>query len=67
MIPPLTKESRLSYGKAHRGSQLKDVPASYLLWLYDNCELSVQLKRYIEDNKQSLEAEKRRNNKNLYR
>lgn len=67
MIPPLTKESRLTIGKAHRGSQLKDVPAGYLLWLYDNQELSVQLKRYIEENKESLEAERRRVNKNLYR
>lgn len=67
MIPPLTKESRLHYGKEHRGSQLKNVPASYLLWIYSNCELPVQLKEYIEANKQALEAEKKKVNKMIYK
>jgi hypothetical protein len=32
--PELTDESIMPWGK-YRGRKLKDVPASYLLWLYD--------------------------------
>lgn len=68
MIPPLTKESRLYFGKKHYGSQLKNVPSGYLLWIYKEChKLPLQLKKYIEENKAQLEAEKKKMNKILYR
>jgi len=68
MIPPLTKESRLYYGKAYRGQQIKNVPAGYLLWILENGpNLPVQLKQYIEANKEALLAEKKKVNKMLNR
>lgn len=68
MIPPLTKESKLYFGQKYRGQQLKNVPAGYLLWVLENCHtIPVQLKEYIEANKQALEAEKKKMNKILYK
>lgn len=55
------------FGQKYYGQQLKNVPASYLLWIYENCLLPVQLKKYIEANKQSLIAQKKKMNKILYR
>ena len=31
----MTDESQMKFGK-HKGKMLKDVPASYFLWLWDN-------------------------------
>lgn len=57
------------FGKKYYSQQLKNVPASYLLWIYENCArtLPVQLKQYIEINKVQLQAEKKKMNKILYR
>jgi len=35
---------------AHKGKHLRDVPDSYLLWLYENNKCSIDLKEYIEEN-----------------
>jgi len=47
----------MEFGR-HQGKRLIDVPASYLLFIYDNFKLKPDLKDYIEDNKQGLEQEK---------
>lgn len=47
----------MPFGK-HKGTALANVPASYLLWIYDNLDLRDDLKDYITENYQQLEAEK---------
>jgi len=46
----------------HVGVPLKDVPADYLMWLYEDCDSDWQesypdLEKYIEDNWDALEDE----------
>lgn len=41
--------SIMPFGK-YKGEQLIDVPADYLLWLYENNKANGELKAYIEDN-----------------
>jgi len=45
----LTDESLMPFGK-YQGKPMEDVPADYLMWLYDNEKCSEQVKAYIEDN-----------------
>lgn len=49
----LTDESSMPFGK-YRGKQMADVPADYLLWLYDNCKCSDNVHDYIIDNLEVL-------------
>jgi len=32
---PVTEDTLLAYGRQHRGKALKDIPASYLVWMYE--------------------------------
>jgi uncharacterized protein (DUF3820 family) len=48
--------SIMPYGK-HKGEKMANVPASYLLWLYENDKCSGDIKRYIIENKSDLEKE----------
>ncbi len=52
----LTEESIITFG-AHKGKKLIDVPASYLIWLYENDKCSNELKEYISDNMDALKIE----------
>lgn len=52
-----TDETPMPFGK-YKGLDLEDVPASYLLWLYEEGNLLGELKEYIEDNMQVLEQQK---------
>ena len=47
MNEPLDDESEMPYGQ-HKGELMIDVPAKYLLWLYDNDRCNVPVKAYIE-------------------
>jgi uncharacterized protein (DUF3820 family) len=53
----LDDESPMPWGK-FKGEKMVNVPASYLLWLYDNNRGSAEVKEYIEDNMQALLIEK---------
>lgn len=46
----LTDSSILQFGNKHKGKKLADVPDSYLLWIYENLNLPLDLKQYIESN-----------------
>ncbi len=50
----LTDTSAMPYGK-YKGRRMQDVPADYLLWLYDNEKCSASVARYIEDNRLDIE------------
>jgi len=44
----------------HKGKKLANVPASYLLWLYDTNKAHGKLKEYIIQNMDVLKQEKTR-------
>lgn len=52
----------MPYG-IHKGREMQDVPADYLLWLYAEGKCAGPVKEYIEDNLQVLETEVERNKK----
>ena len=52
----LTDKSKMPYGK-YIGVEMANVPANYLLWLYDNDKCSGSVKEYIEDNIDILKKE----------
>lgn len=51
-----TDDTLMQFGK-YKGEKLIDVPASYLLWLYDNHKCYGELKDYIEENMDVLNNE----------
>lgn len=55
----LDDSSLMPFGK-YKGYKLANVPASYLLWAYENVQLHENLKEYIKKNKDVLEAEVKR-------
>lgn len=46
----------MPYGK-HKGVEMQEVPASYLIWLYENDKCSDSVKEYVEDNLEILKSE----------
>lgn len=49
----------MPFGK-YKGYKLANVPASYLLWAFENLDLKENLKSYIKKNKDALDAEVKR-------
>ena len=58
----LTDESKMPFGK-YAGQKLANVPASYLLWLYNENKCYGELKSYIKENLQVLQTEIKRDAK----
>jgi len=52
----LTDESPMPFGK-HKDKQMIDVPATYLLYLYEEKKYNKEVKEYIEDNMQILKKQ----------
>ena len=52
----MTDESIMSIGK-YKGEKMANVPASYLLWLYENGNIYGELKQYIADNLEVIKSE----------
>lgn len=58
MTREYSDDTPMPFGK-HKGSRLRHVPASYLLWWYEQKGDGFQeLRRYIAKNKHALEVEK---------
>jgi len=57
----LTDKSPMPYGR-HKGVEMANVPASYLMWLYENDKCTDEVRDYIEDNFEVIQIEI--NNKN---
>lgn len=55
-LKKLQDSDLMPYGK-YKGSKMIDVPASYLMYLYDNKMCSDNVKIYIEENKEVIEKE----------
>jgi uncharacterized protein (DUF3820 family) len=62
----LTDQSKIPFGK-HEGEKLANVPARYLLYIFENFKLHDNLKAYIKKNKEVLEAEVKRANQQMRR
>lgn len=58
----LTDECLMPTGK-YKGYKMEDVPAWYLLWLYDQKMCPQNVKDYIDDNRQVLEMQSAESNK----
>lgn len=56
----------MPFGK-HQGEKLANVPARYLLYVFENFTLHDNLKAYIKKNKDVLEAEVKRSNHQMRR
>lgn len=52
----LTDETIMWFGP-HKGNPLEDVPAHYLIWLYDNNKCEKELREYIKENMDVLQHE----------
>jgi uncharacterized protein (DUF3820 family) len=52
----LTDQSIMSFGK-YKGHKLANVPADYLIFIYNEYDLKLDLKQYIKDNLQGLQQE----------
>ena len=52
----MTDESIMPFGK-YKGEKLANIPAEYLLWLYDEGRCYGELRTYIADNMDSIKAE----------
>lgn len=46
----------MPYGK-HKGVEMQDVPATYLMWMYDNKKLDRAVSAYVEENMDVLQKE----------
>lgn len=64
--PPQPKEdpnelkdtSIMQWGNDHKGKPMSKVPSKYLLWYYENVRyIDPRLKKYIEDNLDSIKQE----------
>ena len=65
---PLTDQDKMPFG-AHKGKLIADVPASYLLWFYDQSwRMEFQeLLMYVEKWKDSLAQEAKRDSEEYFR
>lgn len=52
----MTDESLMPWG-IHEGKQMVDVPADYLLFLYENSKVHGEVKRYIHENLETIKME----------
>jgi uncharacterized protein (DUF3820 family) len=55
------KDSDLMPWGKYQGKQMIDVPADYLLWLYENNKCSGSVKSYIIENLDVIKEEIKRN------
>lgn len=52
----MTDESIMPFGK-HKGEKMANVPAPYLMWLYENNKCTKDVKQYIMNNMEVLKRE----------
>jgi len=56
----LTDKSSMPFGK-HKGTMMANVPPDYLIWLNSMSGLNPEVKEYISENMEVLEAEVKKN------
>lgn len=55
-------DSLMPFGK-YKGEKMANIPADYLLWLYENGKCYGEVKEYIKDNWEVLQTEIKRSQK----
>lgn len=55
----LHDDSPMPFGK-YKGDKMANVPASYLMWLYDENKCNKEVRDYIEDNLDVIKDEIKR-------
>lgn len=60
----LDDDSPIPFGK-YKGEKMGNVPAEYLMWLYDNNKCNQAVKDYIEDNLDVLQYEIKNSERNF--
>jgi len=58
----LNDNSLMPWGK-HKGDKMANIPAYYLIWLYDSGKCYSDVLRYIQDNLDDLRQEVENNRK----
>lgn len=58
----MNDKSLMPFG-VHKGKEMANVPASYLLWLYENNKCGGEVKAYIVDNLEVIKQEIKRSSK----
>lgn len=56
LVQLLSDDSPMPYG-VHKDKPMVDVPAKYLLWLWDNDKCSKSVKAYVVDNWEVLHGQ----------
>ncbi len=49
----MNDDSVMPWGK-YKGQKLANIPPDYLIWLLDNDKCGGEVKKYIQDNKETL-------------
>jgi uncharacterized protein (DUF3820 family) len=52
----MNDESLMPFGK-YKGDKMANIPADYLLWLYENSKVYGEVKQYIKDNLDVIKSE----------
>jgi uncharacterized protein (DUF3820 family) len=52
----MNDESIMPFGK-YKGEKMANIPADYLLWLYENSKVFGEVKQYIKDNLDCIKSE----------
>ncbi len=59
-MQPLTHTSPMPWGKKHKGTAMQDVPADYLMWIYENSDgilaSNSPVAAYIKQNLEAIKA-----------
>ena len=51
----------MPFGK-YKGTEMANIPASYLIWIYENNKCSLEVIKYVRDNLDVLTEEVKREN-----
>lgn len=52
----MTDNSKMPFGK-YKGEKMANVPASYLIWIFENNKCSPEVAKYIADNLDVIKSE----------
>jgi len=57
----MTDNSLMPFGK-YKGTKMANVPASYLIWIFENNKCSIEVIKYVRENLDVLKEEVKREN-----
>ena len=57
----MTDNSLMPFGK-YKGTKMANIPASYLIWIFENNKCSIEVIKYVRENLDVLKEEVKREN-----